>query len=249
MWIIYFRDLYSRYSHSQQVEHFATCLIPKFIQINCFLLQSPVFVTLAPPPDFIVDQLSISPQTAHNGGTFTVTYEVINEGFGTPFETAPWTDVLVSGLYRCLWSVQWKLWALFEMHLDRCFGKWSVKWSVYGIRESVEITPWTDALVNHQCCNQLEALTERRPPWPRQIITPTLHTVKTNKEWNGTSMKTTRGKVGNLRADVLRDSGCNSVCVDRKFVSDNQLTGEHKVCKLIDVQTDRRTITYFIYLY
>ena len=60
-----------------------------------------------------------------------------------------------------------------------------------------------------------------------------VHHDKQGKKLN-TGLKTTRGMVGNQGADVLRDSGCNSVCVDRKFVSDNQLTGEYKVCKLMD---------------
>ena len=60
-----------------------------------------------------------------------------------------------------------------------------------------------------------------------------VHHDKQGKKLN-TGLKTTRGMVGNQGAHVLRDSGCNSVCVDRKFVSDNQLTGEYKVCKLMD---------------
>ena len=34
--------------------------------------------------------------------------------------------------------------------------------------------------------------------------------------------------------NVLRNSGCNSICINRKFVTDDQITGEYKICRLID---------------
>ena len=41
-----------------------------------------------------------------------------------------------------------------------------------------EKTCYIDLKTNYKIINKLEALRERRPPWPRQIITPILSTVK-----------------------------------------------------------------------
>jgi len=43
-----------------------------------------------------------------------------------------------------------------------------------------------------------------------------------------------KARVGDRVVTALRDSGCSTICVDRKLVRDDQLTGETKVCKLAD---------------
>ena len=50
----------------------------------------------------------------------------------------------------------------------------------------------------------------------------------------GTQLKTLKGKVGEHIVDTLRDSGCDSVCVNRRLVMSHQMTGDYKVCKLVD---------------
>ena len=52
-------------------------------------------MNLAPPPDLVVQHLT-SPQKVVNGESVTISYNVMNDGFGSPFETTAWTDVLVS---------------------------------------------------------------------------------------------------------------------------------------------------------
>ena len=42
------------------------------------------------------------------------------------------------------------------------------------------------------------------------------------------------GYVGNHQVEVLRDSGCSGVVVNRSLVSQNQLTGRNIECVLID---------------
>ena len=56
------------------------------------------------------------------------------------------------------------------------------------------------------------------------------------------SLKTVKGRVGKYVVNTLRDSGCTTICVDRKFIDDDQLTGEYKKCKLI-VDTERKLMT------
>ena len=48
------------------------------------------------------------------------------------------------------------------------------------------------------------------------------------------SLKTVTGRIGNKVVNVLRDTGCNTLCVDKKFVANNQMTGEYVRCKLVD---------------
>ena len=50
----------------------------------------------------------------------------------------------------------------------------------------------------------------------------------------GTSLKTSKGIVGNHVVNIIRDSGCNSICINKNFVSKKQMTGNLKVCKLMD---------------
>lgn len=47
-------------------------------------------------------------------------------------------------------------------------------------------------------------------------------------------MPVSQGMVGNTLVDVLRDSGCSTTVVRRSLVSNSQLTGEYKMCVLID---------------
>ena len=35
------------------------------------------------------------------------------------------------------------------------------------------------------------------------------------------SLKTVKGRVGKYVVNTLRDSGCTTICVDRKFIDDN----------------------------
>ena len=42
------------------------------------------------------------------------------------------------------------------------------------------------------------------------------------------------GRIGDTKVSVLRDSGCSGIVVRRSLISDDQLTGEHRVCVLID---------------
>ena len=50
----------------------------------------------------------------------------------------------------------------------------------------------------------------------------------------GAQMKTLKGKVGEHIVETLRDSRCDPVCVNRKLVMNNEMTGDYKVCKLVD---------------
>ena len=54
------------------------------------------------------------------------------------------------------------------------------------------------------------------------------------KRGYGTSLKTSKGIVGNHAVNIIRDSGCNSICVNKNLVSKKQMTGNFKVCKLMD---------------
>ena len=47
-------------------------------------------------------------------------------------------------------------------------------------------------------------------------------------------MPVCQGLVGKHLVQVLRDSGCSSVVIRRDLVGDDQLTGQHRVCVLID---------------
>ena len=47
-------------------------------------------------------------------------------------------------------------------------------------------------------------------------------------------LKTVKGKVGNHVVNTLPDTGCNTICVRRKFVRGDQMTGQQKTCKLMD---------------
>ena len=47
-------------------------------------------------------------------------------------------------------------------------------------------------------------------------------------------LKTVKGKVGNRVLNTLRDTGCNTICLRRKFVRGDQMTGKQKTCKLMD---------------
>ena len=55
-------------------------------------------------------------------------------------------------------------------------------------------------------------------------------------------LKTVKGRVGKYVVNTLRDSGCTTICMDRKFIDDDQLTGGYKKCKLID-GTERKLMT------
>ena len=50
----------------------------------------------------------------------------------------------------------------------------------------------------------------------------------------GAQMKTLKGKVGEHIVEMLRDSGCDSVCVNRRLVMNNEMTGDYKVCQLVN---------------
>ena len=52
-------------------------------------------------------------------------------------------------------------------------------------------------------------------------------------EFDG-GLRAIKGKVGDYVVNTLRDNGCNTICVNKKFVRNEQKTGEYKVCKLID---------------
>ena len=45
---------------------------------------------------------------------------------------------------------------------------------------------------------------------------------------------TMKGQVGIQAVNTLRDTGCNAICVKKKFVRTDQMTGKHRLCKLID---------------
>ena len=47
-------------------------------------------------------------------------------------------------------------------------------------------------------------------------------------------LKMVKGKVGNHVVNTLRDTGCNTICVRRKSVRGDQMTGKQKTCKLMD---------------
>ena len=46
--------------------------------------------------------------------------------------------------------------------------------------------------------------------------------------------KTVKGKINNQVVDTLRDTGCSTICVKRRLVLPEQLTGQYKKCELID---------------
>ena len=57
-------------------------------------MQTPIDITLAPPPDLVV--LSIQSEDAFvTGGVMTVRYNVSNIGAGEPYENY-WRDIAVS---------------------------------------------------------------------------------------------------------------------------------------------------------
>ena len=58
-------------------------------------------MTLAPPPDFVVVRVEVDSDIVA-GEVINIKYEVSNEGFGAPFETRPWQDVIVSS-YPVRW--------------------------------------------------------------------------------------------------------------------------------------------------
>ena len=60
-----------------------------------FIIQDTVLVTLAPPPDFVVNRVEVETDIVA-GDTISITYEVLNDGYGAPFETWPWQDIIVS---------------------------------------------------------------------------------------------------------------------------------------------------------
>ena len=49
-----------------------------------------------------------------------------------------------------------------------------------------------------------------------------------------TKLEPTRGKLNGHMVTTLRDSGCSTVCVDKRLVKPEQLTGIYKACKLMD---------------
>ena len=53
------------------------------------------------------------------------------------------------------------------------------------------------------------------------------------------------GYVGDQKVDILRDSGCNTIIVSKRLVSDVQMTGRVKHCVLVD-RTVRKYPTAFI---
>ena len=53
------------------------------------------------------------------------------------------------------------------------------------------------------------------------------------------NFKVVQGMVNNHVVDTLRDSGCTTVCVNKKFILPGQLTGKYKYCKLMDGTTRR----------
>ena len=56
------------------------------------------------------------------------------------------------------------------------------------------------------------------------------------------SLNTVKGRIGNHIVNTLRDSGCTAICVDRKFIQEDQLTGQYRRWKLID-GTERKLMT------
>ena len=50
----------------------------------------------------------------------------------------------------------------------------------------------------------------------------------------GAQKKTLKGKVGEHIVETFQDSGCDSVCVNRRLVMNNEMTGDYKVCKLVN---------------
>ena len=46
-----------------------------------------------------------------------------------------------------------------------------------------------------------------------------------------------KGKVNNHVVNTVRDTGCSTVCVNKKLVLPEQFTGRHKMCDLIDGTT------------
>ena len=57
---------------------------------------------------------------------------------------------------------------------------------------------------------------------------------------NSSKMLLSQGHVGRHRVQVMRDTGCSCVIVDKKYVLENQYTGKSKPCRLID-----STLKYF----
>jgi len=51
---------------------------------------------------------------------------------------------------------------------------------------------------------------------------------------DNTSMPVTKGRIGDKQVNVLRDTGCSTVIVRESLVSNDQLTGESRMCILID---------------
>ena len=52
-------------------------------------------------------------------------------------------------------------------------------------------------------------------------------------------LKPVKGIINGHMVDTLRDSGCSTICMDKKLVQPNQLTGRYQTCRLMD-GTERR---------
>ena len=79
---------------------------------------------------------------------------------------------------------------------------------------------------------------------PHQRITPNTSTrVKQHEEQETTDsqnrLKPIKGIINGHMVETLRDSGCSTICVDKKLVQPNQLTGRYQTCRLMD-GTERR---------
>ena len=48
------------------------------------------------------------------------------------------------------------------------------------------------------------------------------------------NLKVVKGNVNHHIADTLRDSGCSTICVNKKLILPRQLTGRYRKCKLMD---------------
>ena len=66
------------------------------------------------------------------------------------------------------------------------------------------------------------------------VTTDKVHNKDEADQWVYAGLRTVKGKIGNQIVNTLRNSGCNSICVNKKFIPEDQMTGKQQICTLLD---------------
>ena len=74
----------------------------------------------------------------------------------------------------------------------------------------------------------------RRHDRRQQQNSGTLRRRHQKEEEKSEKLTVVKGKINGHVVNTIRDTGCSTVCVNKRLIGPEQLTGQYKMCKLID---------------